>query len=252
MRIALIGYGKMGKEVEKAAKMRGIEIVAIIDPNAEPKSGRFREITAAALMNADVAIDFTTPAAVAENIRKASGLGKNMVVATTGWHDKLEEARHIVQSTGTGLIYSSNFSIGVNVYFRIIEEAAKLFNKVDAYDVYGFEEHHNQKVDSPSGTAKTAADILLRNIERKKKAVYDKLDRKIEPDELHFASIRAGSIPGTHAVGFDSEADTIELKHTARNRSGFAAGALMAAEWIQGKRGFYTMNDFMQDYFKGK
>lgn len=252
MRIALIGYGKMGKEVERVARTRGIEITAIIDPKAEQKKGQYREITAEALSNADVAIDFTTPPAAIGNIRKVTELGKNMVVATTGWYGKLDEAKHIVQSTGTGLIYSSNFSVGVNVYFRIIEEAAKLFNKVDAYDVYGYEAHHNQKLDSPSGTAKTAADILLKNIERKKKAVYDKLDRKIEPDELHFASIRAGSIPGTHVVGFDSEADTIELKHVARNRSGFAAGALMAAEWIKGKRGFYTMNDFMQDYFKGR
>ncbi|MBI1975428.1 MAG: 4-hydroxy-tetrahydrodipicolinate reductase, partial [Candidatus Vogelbacteria bacterium] len=206
MRIALIGYGKMGKEVERVAKLRGIEIAAIIDPKAEKKEGQYKVITEDALRNADVAIDFTMPSAAIENIRKVSALGKNMVVATTGWHDKLDEARHIVGSTGIGLIYSSNFSVGVNVYFRIIEEAAKLFNKVDAYDAYGYEAHHNQKVDSPSGTAKTAAEILLRNIERKKKAVYDKFDRKIEPDELHFASIRAGSIPGTHAVGFDSEA----------------------------------------------
>ncbi len=252
MKIAIVGYGKMGMEIEKAATARGMQIASIIDINPAKRENAFSDITKESMKNADVAIDFTTPKAAIENIRKAAALKKNIVVATTGWHDQIEEAKKIIKKEGTGMIYSSNFSIGVNVYFRIIEEAARLFNKVEAYDAFGYELHHNQKIDSPSGTAKSMAEILLKNLDRKKKAVYDKLDRKIEPNELHIASIRAGWIPGTHVAGFDSEADTIEIKHTARNRSGFAMGALMAAEWVNGKKGFYTINDFMQDYFRKK
>ncbi len=250
MRIAIIGYGKMGKEVEKAAAARGIQIGSIIDLHP-PKNG-FSEISKESLKNADVAIDFTTPKTAIENIRKVAALKKNIVMATTGWHEQIEEAKKIIRKEGTGMIYSSNFSIGVNVYFKIIEEAARLFNKIESYDAFGYELHHNQKIDSPSGTAKSMAEILLKNMSRKKKAAYDRLDRKIEPSELHIASIRAGWIPGTHVVGFDSEADTIEIKHMARNRCGFAAGSVMAAEWINGKKGIYTMNDFMEDFFKKK
>lgn len=252
MRIALIGYGKMGKEVERVASTMEIEIASIIDPGIQSGGIRFNEISSESLKNADVAIDFTTPGAAVENIRKTAGLGKDMVMATTGWHEQLEEARKIMRSSKTGLIFSSNFSIGVNLYLRIIGEAAKLVDRVDSYDAFGYELHHSQKVDSPSGTAKAIAEMLLKSIKRKTKAVYDRIDRKIGPEELHFASIRAGSIPGTHVVGFDSDADTIELRHTARNRSGFAAGVLMAAEWIQGRKGLFTMSDFMDDYFKAR
>jgi len=132
----------------------------------------------------------------------------------------------------------------------MVEASAKLINKAPNYDVYSYELHHNQKADSPSGTAKALGEILTKNIDRKTALVHDKLDRKIMPQEVHVASIRAGWIPGTHIVGFDSEADTIELKHTARSRAGFAYGAVMAAEWLQGKKGFFTINDFMNDVFK--
>ncbi|MBI3051369.1 4-hydroxy-tetrahydrodipicolinate reductase [Candidatus Woesearchaeota archaeon] len=247
MKIAIIGYGKMGREVERLAKARGIEVTSIIDPSEKTA---FHLINPESLKNADVAIDFTQPDSALDNIKAVAAAKKNLVMATTGWHDKMDEAKSIVKKSGTGMIYSSNFSIGVNAYFRIVEEAAKVFNRLEEYDAYAYELHHNQKKDSPSGTAKTIAQILTGNISRKKKALYDRLDRQIEAPELHVASIRAGSIPGTHVVGFDSEADTIEIKHTARNRSGFAAGALMAAEWIQGRKGFFTMADFMQDYFR--
>ncbi len=250
MRIALIGYGKMGKEVERVAQLRGIEVSSIIDPGLSPSGIFSNSITKASLENADVAIDFTVPDSVIPNVRKVASLGKNMVVATTGWHDHLEEAGKIIASSGTGLIYSSNFSIGVNAYYRILEQAAKIFDRLPDYDVYGYELHHNQKADSPSGTAKAVGDILVKNISRKKTLVFDRLDRKISPEELHIASVRAGSIPGTHVIGFDAAADTIEIKHVARSRSGFASGALLAAEWIHGKKGFFSINDFMDDYFR--
>ena len=233
----------MGHEIEKAAKARGITVKSIIDPN--DNNANYREINEKSMSNVDVCIDFTNPSAVIGNISKISKFRKNIVVGTTGWYDKISEAKNIVKNSKTGLVYASNFSIGVNVFFKIIENAAKIFNKIDDYDIYGYELHHNKKIDSPSGTAKTIGEILIKNIKRKNKLLFEKIDRKIEPNELHFASVRAGFIPGTHVVGFDSSADTIELKHAARNREGFASGAIMAAQWIQNKKGFYNIDDLL-------
>ena len=244
MNIAIIGYGKMGHEIEKAAKAKGITVQSVI--NINDKNAKYKEINEESLKDVDVCIDFTTPDSVVENIRKIASLKKNIVVGTTGWYDKLDEVKGIVNSNNVGFIYATNFSVGVNIFFKIVEAAAKLINKVDEYDVFGYEMHHKNKVDSPSGTAKSIGNILIKNIQRKNKLVFDKLDRKIEPNELHFASVRSGSIPGTHSVGFDSSADTIELKHTARNREGFALGALMAAQWINNKKGFYDINDMLK------
>ncbi len=248
MNIAIIGYGRMGHEVEKAAKSRGINVTATIDPNSSEAS--FREMSAESLKGADVVIDFTHPDVLVSNVRKAAALKKNMLVGTTGWYDKLDDVKKIVKDSGIGFIYSSNFSVGVNIFFKIVEAAAKLVDRIPAYDAFGYELHHSQKADSPSGTAKTLAELLTANIKRKSKINYERVNRKISPEELHFASIRAGSIPGTHAVGFDSEADTIELKHTARSRSGFALGAVLAAEWLRKKKGFFEMKDFVSEFFK--
>ena len=235
MNIAIIGYGKMGREIEKAAIARGIKIVSTIDPSNS--SAAYKNIDENSLKNADVCIDFTRPDAVVENIKKISKFKKNIVVGTTGWNDKINEARKIVNQNGIGLIYASNFSIGVNIFFRMIENTARIMNNVEAYDVFGYELHHSKKLDSPSGTAKSIEKILTSSIKRKK--------------EISFASVRAGSIPGTHVVGFDSTADTIELKHTARNREGFALGAIMAAEWINKKKGFFEINDMMNEIIGG-
>ncbi|MBI2076280.1 MAG: 4-hydroxy-tetrahydrodipicolinate reductase [Candidatus Aenigmarchaeota archaeon] len=248
MKIAIIGYGKMGHEIERLAKTKGIEVAAVIDPT--DSSAAFKEINKEALSQADVVIDFSVPDAVAENVRRVSSLGKNMVVGTTGWYNSLNDVKDLVKKSNIGFIYSPNFSIGVNLFFRIVDESSKLVNKISDYDVFVYEGHHNQKADSPSGTARALGDIILRNVKRKKRLVFDKLDRKILPEELHVASFRAGFIPGTHVVGFDSEADTIELKHTARSRAGFALGALLAAQWLKGKTGFFTMDDFISDFFK--
>ncbi len=248
MRISILGYGRMGHEIERLAKSRNIEVASIIDrsnPDATSK-----KITEEVLEKADVVVDFTHPDTVLENIKLVSSLGKNLVVGTTGWYQSLDEAKDAVRKNNAGLIYSPNFSIGVNLFFRIVEESSRLFDKVEDYDVFVYEGHHNQKADSPSGTAKAIADVIVKNIKRKNRIVTGSLDRKILSEELHVTSFRAGYTPGTHVVGFDSEADTIELKHTARSRTGFALGALLAAEWINGKRGFYTMDDFLSDFFK--
>ena len=240
MNIAIIGYGKMGREIERLAKDRGINIVSIIDSN-DPNA-QYREINDESLNGADVCIDFTHPSSILENIKKTAALGKNMVVGTTGWYDQAGEVKKIVEEAGTGLIWSGNFSIGVNIFFKIIEDSAKIIDKFDDYDIFVHEFHHNQKADSPSGTAAMIGKILIGNIQRKSKIVTEEVKRRIEPNELHISSTRAGKIFGTHIVGFDSDADSIELKHTAKGRQGFASGAVMAAEWINGKKGFYGIN----------
>ena len=243
MNIAIVGYGRMGREIEKIALSKGIKVASIIDRT--DKNAASKEINESSMKNVDVCIDFSSPDSAVENIKKISKFKKNIVMGTTGWHEHLNEAKSIVKNAKTGFIYASNFSIGVNIFFKIVENASKIMNNIADYDVFGYEFHHNNKIDSPSGTAKTLADIIVKNIKRKNKIVFDRVDRKIEPYELHFASLRAGFIPGTHAVGFDSSADTIELKHTARNREGFALGAVLAAQWIQNKKGFYEISDMM-------
>ena len=245
MDIALIGFGKMGKLVRDLAVKQGHKVVAVIDPQADGATAK--EITKSALQGADVCIEFSIPEAVVENIAKVSALKMPHVVATTGWYKDIEAIKPIIKKSGTGLIYGSNFSLGVNAFFAILENAAGVMDKLPEYDVFGYELHHNRKADSPSGTAKTIEQTLLSKISRKKKVVEEKLDRKIAPDEIHFASVRGGDIPGTHVVCFDAPADTIELKHTARTREGFALGAIKAAQWIIGKKGFYSVQDMMKD-----
>ena len=190
--------------------------------------------------------DFTSPKSVVENIEKVTALGKNMVVGTTSWYDGMDKVKAAVQKGNTGFVYSPNFSIGVNLFFKMAERATFLINRFPMYDPYVYEIHHKQKTDAPGGTAKVLGGIVIKNIERKKKMAFDRInDRKIDPDEVHVGSIRAGYIPGTHVLGFDGEADTIEMIHTARSRTGFAEGALLAAKWIDGKKGFYTLDEII-------
>lgn len=249
MNIAIIGYGKMGHEIETIAKAKGMTITTI-DPN--DNEANFKEINEESMKDIDVCIEFTNPDSVISNIKKITQFGKNIVIGTTGWYDKMDEVKKIVEDAGTGVIWSGNFSLGVNIFFKIIEDAAKIINNVDDYDIFVHEFHHNQKADSPSGTATMIGEILTNNIERKNTIVTEELNRQIKKDELHISSTRSGNIPGTHIVGFDSPADTIELKHTARNRSGFALGALMAANWIKDKKGFYDINDLMKELIEAK
>jgi 4-hydroxy-tetrahydrodipicolinate reductase len=229
--------------VYELSARENIEVVAKIDPVEE---GCQREINISTLNNAEVCIDFSHPAAVLNNIRSICELKKNLVVGTTGWAEHLDEVHALVAHNKTGLIYGSNLSIGMNLFYEIIRKASELMSDYDEYDVYGLELHHRQKVDSPSGTAKELSKILLEKSARKSKALYDKIDRKIEPEELHFASVRAGFIPGTHTIGFDSEADSIELTHRVKNRTGLALGAIKVAKWIAGKEGIYTFQDFIR------
>ncbi|MFA6918078.1 MAG: 4-hydroxy-tetrahydrodipicolinate reductase [Candidatus Gracilibacteria bacterium] len=244
MKIAIIGFGGMGKVVAQTAKERNHEVLSIIDPKAS--EANYKSITADSLKNVDVAIDFSNPSSVLSNIEACMKHGVNLVVGTTGWYDKLGEVKQTVLDSGYGFLWSSNFSIGVNIYFKVIEEAAKLIDHFDEYDVWGHEIHHFNKADSPSGTAKTLQQILLKNIHRKTAVVEDRLNRKREPNEIHFSSVRGGAVNFGHTIGFDSAADTITISHSARNRDGYALGAVKAAEWLNGKKGFFDMEDFLK------
>jgi len=233
MKIALIGYGKMGREIEAAARERGDAIAEIFDIDRLPDVDSIREV--------DVCIEFSTPQSVIDNIRVALAARKDIVVGTTGWYDRLPEI--VAGVAESGLIYSSNFSLGVNIYVRIVAAAAALMGDAAGYVPFVHELHHRQKADSPSGTALRLAEILMNRIERKAIVSTDRADGRISPNALHVTSTRVGTAAGTHTVGFDSEADLIELTHVAKNRRGFALGALRAAHWIRGKKGVYTMDD---------
>jgi 4-hydroxy-tetrahydrodipicolinate reductase len=261
MKIAIIGYGKMGKMVEQAAITQGHTVSAIVDPLLKGKSTAseiplYESIaTAGNLGGAEAAIEFTQPGMALANIRALAEMKIPSVIGTTGWHDRLDEARQAVEQAGTSLIWASNFSIGVNIFYRIAWYAAQLSNSFPEYDIGGFESHHNKKLDSPSGTAKTLVDGVLARIDRKDTAVWETLNRRPLPNEIHFPSLRLGSVPGTHSLFFDSPADTIELTHTARSREGFAIGSVRAAQWLvpdgKQRKGFFTIDDMLNDLFKG-
>ena len=233
MNIALIGYGKMGREVERLATEAGDSVVSIFDIDAPASPD--------GLARADMCIEFSTPDAVLGNMKMASEIGVDIVVGTTGWYDQLEDVRGWFSDSA--LLYAQNFSIGVNVFYRIVRKAAQLMDPLEQYDVYVEEQHHKGKLDSPSGTAWRIGEILLDEIGRKTKILQGSPGGAIGPEDLQISSVRAGTISGSHTVGFDSEADAIELRHVAKNRTGFALGALRAARWVQGRKGIFTMDD---------
>lgn len=232
MKIALIGYGKMGRLIEEVARRHDMEVAARFT-RTQPL--RVDEQTRQALHEVTALIDFSAPDAVFENIRTAAALSLNMVIGTTGWHSRLEEARKIVESSNIGVVYGSNFSLGVNLFYQIVERAAQLFSAFDSYDPFIEESHHKFKKDAPSGTALVLQKTLAK--------AYD--DRPVP-----VTSVRAGYIPGTHAVSLDSAVDTIRLEHTARSREGFAEGALLAAKWIAGRKGLYEFREVLEERLK--
>jgi len=228
LKLALLGgRGKMGQTVALLAPQRGFEVRLILDIDENRSGGG---ITRHNFQGIDAAVDFTTPDAAVDNIRRVAALGCNLVVGTTGWHDRLDEVRKIIQSSGVGMVYAANFSIGVQLFYRAAHALAEVFRSFSMYEPYLIEAHHRTKKDAPSGTAL-------------------EIKRRIQPclsgRPIPVASIRAGYIPGTHEFGFDSEADTLLLRHTARGRQGFAEGALFAARWIVGKKGLFNFSDIL-------
>ncbi len=242
MKIAIVGYGRMGREIEKILAEKDIKVASVIDKFA--KDAQFKEINSKSLSKIDIAIDFTSPDEVMQNINLYIENNVSVVMGTTGWYKEMQSVKNMVAKK-IGFIWSGNFSIGVNIFFRIIKESSKMFNNFKEYDPMAYEIHHNQKQDSPSGTAQMIGKILIEELSHKNVIIEEKLDRKIGKNEIQFGSIRGGNVPGTHVVAFDSEVDTIELKHTARNRQGMAKGAVLAAEWIKDKKGFYSIDDLI-------
>lgn len=241
MNIALIGYGKMGKEIERIALSRGHNILFRIDET------NVHELSSPEFSKADIAIEFTNPQSVCENIRKCFKAGVPVVVGTTGWYDNFIDIEHKCEDAHGGLFYATNFSIGVNLFFQINKLMAGLMNNYSQYEVSIDETHHTQKLDAPSGTAITLAEKVMEQLKSKKawKGLNEGDQAKSMNDELIIKSFRKDNIPGTHTVYYRSEVDTIELSHTAHNRSGFAEGAVTAAEWMAGKKGIFTMKDML-------
>ena len=226
MKIALIGYGVMGRLIETLAQDKGHEVICRLDDtHAELEANEF----ALRLDGADVAIDFSIAKAVKRNVDACSAAGIPLVEGTTGWNRQAEEIRQLVIDRGDTMIYGANFSIGVNLFYRIVDRAAELFSKVDQYEPFIEEQHHSRKIDSPSGTALRLKSIVDEHVSK----------------EFSVAATRAGNIPGTHRVGFDGAADQVVLEHLARNREGFASGAVLAAEWVQGRQGCWEFTEVM-------
>lgn len=238
MRIALIGYGKMGKAIEEIAIKAGHSI-----------AGRFDlgELTPEKLANADVAIEFTQANAVKENILKCFEAGIPVVIGTTGWYSQFDELKKIALEQNKTMFYSTNYSLGVNIFFALNKYLAKLMSQSDVYEPSIIEAHHIHKLDSPSGTAITLAEGLISNFDRKKQWVntIGNNNDSLNPFDLKIESIRVDEVPGTHTVSYKSEIDDILITHQAHNRLGFASGALKAAEWVKDKKGVFTMSDML-------
>ncbi len=230
MKIALIGYGKMGRMVEAVALRHGLEVKErFMDVKPFSSDSKTKNL----LEDVSVLIDFSVPEAVLGNIKSACDISKNIVVGTTGWYDQLEDVKKMVEKSKIGMVYASNFSLGINLFYRIVERAAELFRKFEDYDPFIEEAHHKFKKDSPSGTA-----LVL------KKIIENQYDKKNIP----ITSVRAGYIPGKHRVSFDSTVDIVSLEHTARNREGFAEGAILAAKWIKSRKGFFEFQEVLKTF----
>ena len=236
MKIALIGYGKMGHEIEKIALQRGHEIVCTIDFN-EPEKFDSPEFK-----SADVAIEFTSPESALQNYRRAFAANVPVVSGTTGWLEHLNEIKAACKNEGQTFFYASNFSLGVNIFYALSNYLAKVMSQFSDYDVRMEETHHIHKLDAPSGTAITLAEGILENLGRKETWSLNKAGNK---NELEIKSFREGEVPGIHTVVYESEADSIRITHDAKSRKGFALGAVLAAEFTKGKKGFLGMKDML-------
>src|SRR5438093_10884812 len=235
--MAVVGAGKMGREVAEVLRERGHEPVMVGARDPFPSG-------------CAVGIDFTKPEAVVENVKKAMAASARYVVGTTGWSAQEAEVRRLVEGAGGGLVHAANFSVGVNLFYAIVREAARTLARFPDYDPYVLERHHRQKRDAPSGTAKSLASILESAGGRRSKAALA-LEGPLPEDRFHVSAVRAGGIVGEHTVGFDSGGDEILLEHRARTRRGFAMGAVLAAEWIAQREGLHTFEEVVEDLAKG-
>ncbi len=235
MKIALIGYGKMGKEIEEIAIQRKHEIIYKFDVNDS-------NFTIDNLKKADIAIEFSTPNSAYQNYMKCFEANIPVVSGTTGWLNHKEELQNYVKANNKSFFYASNFSLGVNIFFKMNEFLAKIMNRYSSYNIDITETHHIQKKDAPSGTAITLAEDIINNIERKNSWINEETK---DTDKLYINSLRKVNVPGTHTIKYKSDVDIIEITHEAKNRKGFAEGAVLAAEFLIGKKGIYNMNDLL-------
>lgn len=246
MKIAIVGYGKMGRLLYMRAREKGHEVAAIIDPNVQAPEVTSSLCDAESLSGAEVVIEFSTSEEILDRIDTYAQYRLPAVIATTGWYDRLEAARRKVNSKKSSLLWSGNFAIGVHVYMSIVKAAAGIMNRFPGYDPAVQEVFHAGKGDSPSGTALMLGNILLEELASKERLETGRLDRKRTDSEIHISSLRGGSYPGTHTVMFDSSVDTVEIIHRARSREGFADGALQAASWLlQAPAGFFSLDDML-------
>lgn len=237
MKAAIIGYGKMGHEIEKLLLERGHEVALIIDQHNS------HELDADHLKGVDVALEFTTPATAYENLKRCIACRVPVVSGTTGWTERLKELEEYCQKQGSALFYASNFSLGVNLLFRLNRQLAQLMNRFNHYEVAIEEVHHTQKKDAPSGTAITLAEGIIAELERKTGWVNE---AEAPADKIAITSVREGMIPGIHTITYTSADDQLELRHEIKNRRTLAEGAVVAAEFLCGKTGIYTMEDLLQ------
>ena len=234
MKIALIGYGKMGKTLEKVALLRGHHIILKIGVNNAEDFNRLSEV--------DVAIEFTRPESAVSNLTACIEAGVPVVCGTTGWLDKIDSIKSLCNMRESALLYASNYSIGMNIFFEVNKQLAKIMNTYDMYDVNIEEIHHTQKLDAPSGTAITLADDIMKNIDKKQKWVCN---TEGSASDLLITAKRIDPAPGTHIVSYESPIDTINITHTAHSREGFAIGAIIGAEWLVGRKGVFSMKDVL-------
>ena len=232
MKIALLGYGKMGKEIEKISIERGHSISVIIDKEDDVKS----------LIDSDVAINFSTPSSAVSNIKLALDSSIPIISGTTGWLENYNEIVEYSKNTETSFMYASNYSLGVNLFFELNKKLTSLLNKHDQYKIALQEIHHTEKIDKPSGTALTLAEDIIKGTDYKDWSFKNNTNKTIKME-----SVRENNVPGTHKVKYDSEIDSIEITHTAHSRKGFALGAVVAAEWIIDKKGVFNMSDMIND-----
>jgi 4-hydroxy-tetrahydrodipicolinate reductase len=244
MRVAIVGYGTMGRALAEYLKSEGHTITAIISRSGEVD---YTQVSAEALAGCDVVIEFASQEGLEERLALYEATGTPAVIATTGWYDRLDEIRSRFSGQQCSIIYSGNFSLAVQLFFKIVAEAATLFNVFEGWDALIQEWFHAQKADSPSGTSHTLAQILVDHLDTKEEVESARLDRRRRESEIHIAAARGGYTAGEHSVVFDSPFDTITLTHTARSRQGYVAGAVSAAQWIiEGpKRGFYALEQML-------
>lgn len=238
-KIAIIGYGQMGKEIERIAKDKNLAITDIFDIDKPIDSAKNYEF--------DVAIDFSHNSALLNNLTILADMKKNLIIGTTGWMEQMPNVKKIVADSGIGAVYGSNYSIGMQIFNRLISLASASINNVEDYDIFLHELHHKRKKDSPSGTSLSLANIITHNIDRKNQLLIDSAKEEIKPNELHVSSTRGGEIFGTHTIYLDSFADTIELTHRAKNRSGFALGAVNSAIWVHNKKGLFEFSEIFSE-----